>query len=89
MTEIVEPQPQFQSLTEAAVLEALADLDSKNPIAEEVTRLIEAYTANFQRLVKRLGYMPPAVLRIKPRWPIEAVAMRLTTEAIRETVPKP
>ena len=29
------------------------------------------------------------ILRIKPRWPIEAVAMRMTTQAIRESLAPP
>lgn len=88
MTEIIEPKPPFQSLTEAAVMAALADNNPQNPIALEVARLIEAYTANFQRHVERLGYMPPHILHVKAHYPIEAVAMQLTTEAIRDTVAK-
>jgi hypothetical protein len=49
-------------------------------------RLIAGYTNNFKRHVERLGRIPPYILHIKPRWPIEAVTMRLTTEAIRETL---
>lgn len=81
----VVPNPVFQSLSEAAVLEGLADPDPANPIAREVARLIAAYTDNFYRHVERLGYMPPHILHIKARWPIEAVAIRLAKEAIRET----
>jgi len=86
MTEIVEPKPEFRDLSEAAVVAALKDADPKNAIAAEVARLITAYTTNFQRHVERVGYMPHQILRIKPRWPIEAVAIRLTTQAIRQAV---
>ena len=55
-----------------------------DPIAVEAVRLIAAYTNNFKRHVERLGRARPDLLRIKPRWPIEAVAMRLTTTAVRE-----
>jgi len=65
---------------------ALQDLDAANPIAIEVARLIGAYMNNFKRHVERLGHIPSDILRIKARWPIEAVAMRLTTEVIRETI---
>ena len=82
----VEPKPEFQSLSEEAVLAALEDPDPANPIAVEVARLVTGYTANFQSHVERLGYMPAAVLRIKRRWPIEAVAMRLMTDTIRQTI---
>jgi hypothetical protein len=86
MTETVEPKPEFRSLSEDAVATAIEDPDPANPIAIEVTRLIAAYMDNFQRHVERVGHIPADILRIKPRWPIEAVAMYLTTKAIRETL---
>ena len=64
-------------------MQELDDPDPENPIALEVARLIEGYTANFKAHVVRLGTLPAAILHIKARWPIEAVAMRLTTEAVR------
>ena len=81
MTEPVEPQAEFLSLTEHAVIAALNDPNPANPIAVEIARLIAAYSSNFLAHVKRLGYIPADILRMKPRWPIEAVAMRLTTRA--------
>jgi hypothetical protein len=89
MTEPVEPKPEFRDLSETAVVAALQDPDATNPIAIEVARLIAAYTRNFQRHVDRLGRIPPDVLHMKGLWPIEAVAMRLTTEVIRETIAHP
>jgi hypothetical protein len=89
MTEPVEPKAEFRSLPEDAVVAALQDPDPANPVAVEVARLIAAYTNNFKRHVERLGRVPPDILRIKPRWPIEAVAMRLTTETIREILSQP
>jgi hypothetical protein len=86
MTEIVAPKPQFLSLTEDAVLAALDDPDPANPIAVEVARLVTAYTNNFKNHVERIGYIPADILHAKGRWPIEAVAMRLTTQVIRESV---
>jgi hypothetical protein len=86
MTEPVEPKPEFRSLTEDAVLTALRDPDSANPIAVEVARLIQGYTSNFDAHVRRLGRIPADILRTKPRWPIEAVAMRLMTEILQETL---
>jgi hypothetical protein len=80
MTEPVEPKPEYRTLAEDAVVAALQDPDPANPIAVEVARLIAAYTNNFKRQVERLGRIPSDILLIKPRWPIEAVAMRLTTE---------
>jgi hypothetical protein len=83
---IVSPAPQFTSLTEAEVMAALNDPDPGNPIAVELARLIEGYTDNFRAHVERLGYFPSDILHVTPQTAIEAVAMRLTTEAIQETV---
>jgi hypothetical protein len=65
---------------------ALGGTDPGNPIAVEVARLIEGYTENFRAHVERLGYFPESILRVKPQTAIEAVAMRLTTEAIQQAV---
>jgi hypothetical protein len=89
MTEIVEAEPQFRSFAEDAVLAALDDPDPANPIAVEIACLMTAYTNNFRKHVERIGYIPLDIMRVKPRWPIEAVAMRLTTEAIRDSVAQP
>jgi len=89
MTETVQPKPEFRLLAEDAVVAALEDPDPQNPIAIEVARLIDGYTRNFQAHVQQLGRVPSDILRTKPRWPIEAVAMRLTTEVIRETLAPP
>jgi hypothetical protein len=89
MTEVVEPKPEFQSMTEDTVLAALSDRKQKNPVAVEVARLITSYKENVLLHVKRLGYLPPHILRMKGRWPIEVVAMRLATENIREAITRP
>ena len=89
MTEIVDPKPEFRATPEEAVIAALQDPDPANPIAIEVARLLDAYTRNFQAHVQRLGRIPPDILHMKPRWPIEAVAMRLLTEEIREILANP
>jgi hypothetical protein len=86
MTETVAPNPQSCSLAEDTVLAALDDPDPANPIAMEIARLVSAYTNNFRHHANRLGHIPADILRTKPRWPIEAVAMRLTTQAIREAL---
>lgn len=86
MTVIIQPHAEFRSLTEAEIKEALADPDPDNPIAVEIARLVQGYTANFQALVQRLGRIPTDIMHVKPGSPIEAVAMRLTTQAIRESL---
>jgi hypothetical protein len=86
MTEPVEAKTEFRSLPEDAVVAAFQDPDPANPIAVEIARLVTVYSENFRRHVERLGYIPADILRVKPRWPIEAVAMRLTTQIIRESL---
>jgi hypothetical protein len=73
--------------SEQAILAALDD--PTNPITIEIARVVTAYTNNFRSHVKRLGYISADILRIKPRWPIEAVAQRLTTKVIRESLTPP
>ncbi len=85
MTEPVEPNPELCSLTEDAVIAALQDPNPENPIAVEVARLIDGYTRNFAAHVRRLKRIPEHILHITPRWPIEAVAMRLVRDTVRET----
>ena len=65
---------------------ALEDPSSENAIAVEVARLVTAYTVNFKSHVERLGRVPASVLRVKARWPIESVAMQLTTETIQASL---
>jgi hypothetical protein len=80
---LVQAKPEFRNLSKSAVVAALDDPDPKNLIAIEVARLIAAYTDNVQQHV-RLGGMPFDMLRVKSRWPIEEIAMRLASDAFRE-----
>lgn len=83
---VIAAQENFVDLTEEDVLLALQDTDPANPIAQEVARLIDGYIDNFQEHVARLGRIPDMILRAKPSCAVEAVAMRLTTETIRQTL---
>lgn len=71
MIEPIEPNPEFRELAEDAVVAALQDPDPANPIAIEVARLIDGYTNGFKQHVERLGRIPPDILHIRGRWPIE------------------
>jgi hypothetical protein len=86
MLTVVEPEEKFRHLTEVEIMQALDDPDPGNAIAIEVARLIQGYTANFQRYVQRTGRIPTDILHVTPRSPIEAVAMRLTAETIRQSL---
>jgi hypothetical protein len=83
MPVIVEPKDEFKTLEAPAIHAALADPNPDNPIAREIARLISGYTANFAEHCQRLGYIPRDILTLTPRWPIEAIAAKLTGEAIR------
>ncbi len=86
MTEPVKAKGEFADVPEDAVWDALNDPDPDNPVAAEVGRLIEGYTSNFQTHVEELGHIPPTILRSKGGCPIEEIAMRLTSDAIREAM---
>ncbi|HKM69083.1 MAG TPA: hypothetical protein VJX94_03195 [Stellaceae bacterium] len=66
---LTDPRVEFRGFIEAEISKALNDTGATNPIVAEVVRLIAAYPAT---LSLHVG---------EPRWPIEAVAMRLTREA--------
>jgi hypothetical protein len=73
-------------LSGTEVTAALADPDPGNAIAAEVNRLSKGYAENFCAYVERLGDIPNTILHVKPRTPIEAVAMSLTTDAIQQAL---
>lgn len=83
---LIEPYPPFRDLTEAEVLAALADDDPANPVAVEVFRLVARYAKMLRQSIEHLDHVPPEILQIKPDTPIEAVAMRIVTDQIRETI---
>jgi hypothetical protein len=86
MSQAVEPKPEFRSLSAEAVIAALEGSDPTNPIIVEVGRLIAGYTRNFYAQVPRPTRIPHDICGIKPRSPIEYIAMGLGRAAIRETL---
>lgn len=81
---VVTPKAEFTLLTEAQIEEALNDTSDQNPIAHEIARLIAAYTENFRAHCQQIGRIPDSILRATPSCPIEGVAMKLMTQAIKE-----
>ncbi|MEZ0223600.1 MAG: hypothetical protein ACAH83_03530 [Alphaproteobacteria bacterium] len=69
-------EPDLQALSEADVLAALVNPAPENRIAAEVIRLAEMYKKRFLNEMEKWGYIPPHVLHVKARWPIEAVAIK-------------
>jgi hypothetical protein len=88
MTRIILPSPQFSGLTEAEIMAALNAPAPNNPIAYEVSRLMNRYAENIRAHVEQLGHIPDSYLSVKPRTEIEAVAMRLAIEAIQQQLQK-
>ena len=86
MSGSVIPGQEFVGLTHDEVQAALDDPNPDNPIALEIARLVEGYTANFAAHVERVGEVPAQILRAKGGSAIEEVAMRLVTETIRGAV---
>jgi hypothetical protein len=86
MTRVISPAPPFTGLTEAEVMAALDDPHPGNPVAVEIARLNRRLHGEFPRPRHRLGYIPDSFLRAKPQTAIEAVAKRLTTETIQQSI---
>jgi hypothetical protein len=72
----IELEPALQIMSEADVLAALVESTRENRIAAEVNRLAEIYKHRFLTEMEKWGYLPPHILHVKARWPIEAVAIK-------------
>ena len=78
LPELPSARPEFTKLSEAEVWEAIdGDTYGENPITAEVTRLVARYTVRFKACVGRHGNVPPHILLVQVRWPIERVAVLL------------
>ncbi len=82
MSMIVNTKPEFQKISKIDVIKALNDPDENNLITREVERLIKEYAVKFQENVQRIGSISEIILKIKPIWPIENVAMMMAPKAI-------
>jgi len=68
-------RPEFWNVPEAEVWAAVAEA-SGNSVEGEVARLAVGYLAVFQRHAAELGGAAD-VLHVRPRWPVERVALLL------------
>jgi hypothetical protein len=76
-------RPDFINLSEAEVWEVIdSDALGKNPITSEVTRLVAQCMTKFNGHFNQPGYVPPRVLRIEARCPIEKVAALMVVRFI-------
>ena len=77
------PREEFQKLSEGEILSALKKPSKrKNPVAEEVARLVAEYIAHFKSYVLQHG-TEPFLVQIKIRWPIERIAVRLMADTLQ------
>jgi hypothetical protein len=71
-------RPEFINLSEAEVRKVIdEDPWQCNPITGEVTRLVVQCMTKFKAHFGQPGYVPPRILRIEARCPIEKVAVLL------------
>jgi len=76
-------RPEFMNLSEADVWKAIADDPEQGTrIAGEVTRLMVQCMGTFKAHFGQDGYVPPRILRIETRCPIEKVAVLLVVEFV-------
>lgn len=62
------------------------EIQSDDPIVQEVERLIEAYSQRFDELCRDNGEVPEEALTYKPRNPIEQVAFDIFTDALHDSL---
>lgn len=77
-----EAKPEFVHLTEAEVWAAV-DRDDDNSVACEVTRLICCFWKKFLDCAKQYQNVPPEILHVSVRCPIERVAVVMLMGYIR------
>ena len=77
-------RPEFMNLSEADVWKAIEDDPWQcNPVTGEVTRLVVQCMGTFRAHFGQDGYVPPRILRIETRCPIERVAMLLVVKFVQ------
>jgi hypothetical protein len=78
MGDKLSARPEFTCLSEAEVWNAINGNDcAENPITAEVTRLVANYTARFMVCARQYENVPPQIMFVRARWPIERVAVLL------------
>ena len=78
-----ETREEFKFYTESQIREEFEMEDSR--VAAEVTRLVCLCTLRIKAYMEKYGYVPPHILHIRIRWPIEKVAMQLVAEYVNKT----
>jgi hypothetical protein len=74
--QLAPARAEFIHLSEADVWQAL-EKNNDNPIAVEVARIAIDFLAAFKAHVDQNGLVPHPNLQVRPRYPIEKVAMKV------------
>ena len=78
-------RPEFTNLSEAEVWKAVdEDPEQRTRIAGEVTRLVACYWSSFKAHFHQHRYVPPRLLRVEARCPIEKVAILLVVRFVED-----
>jgi hypothetical protein len=75
MPEMASTRADFMHLTEVEVWKAISENDGCNPVGAEVTRLVALYMTTFKTYIEGHNYVPPTIMHVQVRWPIERVAV--------------
>ena len=81
---IVEPKPEFLTLTEAEIVQAIAA--PGDPIYHDVARLSLGYCENLGALAEELGFFPAGLPHGTPETAIETVALRQTLQGFEQAI---
>jgi hypothetical protein len=82
MLELPSARPEFRNLSEAEVWETInGDPFQESAITAEVTRLVVQYTVWLKGCLDQRGDVPPSVMHVEVRWPIERVAVLVMAKA--------
>lgn len=99
----IKTTPEFMNLSEDEIVKALdefeeqfatdedvdPDVESDNPIVNEVARLINEYTTRFDELVEKTGKdedLPEEIFTYEPEIIIERVAYEIFMDAVHDSM---
>ncbi len=86
----ITPRPEFASLSEEEVEAALDAYEThpeiRHPVAEEVQRLIEAYSEYLDRQCRQGKEIGEDILLYEPDTPVEQAAYDIFSEALHDSL---
>ena len=92
----ISAQPQFANLSDDEIENLLDLADSPdidettfteaNKVIAELSRLIEAYSERFDKIVDEQGNIPDYVINFEPKLPIERAAYNFFLDALHDAM---